>query len=69
MNKYFKQYNRFKLNELNIHVSEDESGDDLEGKYFISHRGDVWIFNEDEWENEFWNLPIFQRQLRSLNII
>ena len=46
--KHLLNFDKFSLNELKIN-SMDSSWD---GKNFISYRGDVWIFDEDEWEDE-----------------
>ncbi len=50
---YIKKFNEYKpINELFVHSDDRE---DLDGKNFILYKKDVWIFDDDEWEeNEIW---------------
>ena len=51
--KYIKRFNKWEIiNELYVHTSDKE---DLDGKYFILYKKDLWIFDDNEWEdNEIW---------------
>lgn len=48
---YIKRFDSFLINELFIHNEDNE----LEGKYFILYKKNLWVFSEEEWEdNELW---------------
>ena len=51
--KHIKNYKSYlTINELFVHKNDDE----LDGKYFILYKENLWIFSEDEWEEkELWN--------------
>jgi hypothetical protein len=50
--KHLLNFDKFSLNELKVNSMDT----DWEGKNFISYRGDVWIFDDDEWEDEYWDV-------------
>ena len=46
--KYIKRYNSYIINELFVHKENEE----IDDKYFILYKKDLWVFSEDEWEEK-----------------
>jgi hypothetical protein len=49
--KHLLNFNKFSLNELKYHRAEESDTEDYEDKKFLSYRGHVFIFDEEEWED------------------